>query len=70
MVLNNKLIYGFWFWNDFSSFGCDRVYTYPKKDFKIKFGLPSNNTFGVDPRFNQELKKYIKKRFPQHDLVD
>ncbi|MWB96346.1 hypothetical protein GON26_18440 [Flavobacterium sp. GA093] len=65
MVLNKKVIYGFWFWNIFSSFGCDRVYTYPEKDFKIKFGLPLKNTFGTDPRYNRELEKYILNRFPQ-----
>lgn len=66
LVLNKKVIYGFWFWNKFSSFGCDRVYTYPQKDFKIKFGLPLKNTFGVDPRYNKELEKYILNRFPQN----
>lgn len=65
MALNGKIVYGFWFWNKFSSFGCDRVYSYPQNDFKIKFGLPVNNTFGVDPRFNQELKEYIINRHPQ-----
>lgn len=60
MVLNGKPIYGFWFWNLFSSFGCDRVYAYPQKDFEIKFGLPSDNVFGKDPRFNSELKKYLE----------
>ena len=62
MVLNGKSIYGFWFWNLASSFGCDRVYTYPKLDFEIKFGLPSDKGFGSDPRFNDELKKYLDKR--------
>jgi hypothetical protein len=59
MVLNEQIIYGFWFWNEFSSFGCDRVYTFPRLDFKIKFGLPQSNTFGNDPRFDKRLKKYI-----------
>lgn len=59
MVLNEKPIYGFWFWNMVSSFGCDRVFTYPKMDFKIKFGLPDNNTFGEDPRFDDGLKNYL-----------
>ena len=60
MVLNGKIIYGFWFWNEVSSFGCDRVYTYPGLDFKIKFGLPQSNTFGNDPRFDERLEKYIE----------
>jgi len=62
MVLNKKPIYGFWFWNMVSSFGCDRVFTYPKMDFKIKFGLPDNNTFGEDPRFNSVLKDYLDEK--------
>ena len=58
LTLNGEIIYGFWLWNYASSFGCDRVYTYPKIDFKIKFGLPQNNTFGNDPRFDERLKEY------------
>ncbi len=58
LTLNGEIIYGLWLWNDISSFGCDRVYTCPKLNFKIKFGLPQNNTFGNDPRFDQRLKKY------------
>lgn len=65
MVLNKKRIYGFWFWNKFSSFGCDRVYTYPETDFKIKFGLPEDYTFGKDPRFNELLQKYILEKYKQ-----
>lgn len=53
LTLNGEIIYGFWLWNDVSSFGCDRVYAYPKLDFKIKFGLPKNNSFGSDPRFDE-----------------
>ncbi|BDD03909.1 hypothetical protein [Aureibacter tunicatorum] len=62
MLLNGEIIYGFWFWNIISSFGCDRVYSYPTLDFKIKFGLPESNTFGEDPRFDQRLEKYINKK--------
>jgi len=62
MVLNGKPIYGFWFWNIASSFGCDRVYTYPQLGFEIKFGLPNDNTFGNDPRFDSELKQHLNKR--------
>ena len=61
MVLNGEIIYGFWFWNRFSSFGCDRVYTYPKTDFKLKFGLPNSSTFGADPRFDKRLLDYINR---------
>jgi len=58
LTLNGQIIYGLWLWNEVSSFGCDRVYTYPKLNFKIKFGLPQNNTFGKDPRFDKRLKEY------------
>lgn len=58
LTLDGEIIYGFWLWNNISSFGCDRVYSYPKIDFKINFGLPQNNTFGTDPRFDERLKKY------------
>lgn len=66
MVLNNKRIYGFWFWDIYSSFGCDRVYTVPKMDFKIEFGLPTDHTFGQDPRFNKLLEKYVKDKYTQY----
>ncbi|SNR92297.1 hypothetical protein [Flavobacterium sp. ov086] len=65
MVLNNKRIYGFWFWNMFSSIGCDQIYTYPKIDFKIKFGLPTNYAIGEDLRFNRLLEQYVKTRYKQ-----
>src|SRR5690606_4377606 len=45
MVLNGEIIYSFWLWNVFSSFGCDRVWTYPALDFKLAFGLPQDNTY-------------------------
>ncbi len=60
MVLNGKPIYGFWFWNIFSSFSCDRVYTYPAFGFKIEFGLPNDYKKGEDPRYNEELFEYLK----------
>ncbi|MBS7255332.1 hypothetical protein [Flavobacterium branchiicola] len=66
MVLNKKRIYGFWFWNLFSSFSCDRVYTYPDKDFKIKFGLPEKYAFGKDPRFDKLLEKYVVEKYKQN----
>jgi len=61
MVLNGNPIYGFWFWNLRSSFGCDRVFTYPKLDFRIKFGLPATNTNGKDPRYNYLILEHILK---------
>jgi hypothetical protein len=57
-TLNSEIIYGFWFWNKYSSFGCDRVYTNPKFDFKLKFGLPESSQFGNDPRFDIRLEEY------------
>lgn len=62
MVLNGEIVYGFWFWNIVSSFGCDRVYTYPTLDFKIRFGLPQSNTFGNDPRFDERLENYLTNK--------
>ena len=59
ITLNEKIIYYLWFWNIDSSFGYDRVYTFPTVDFKISFGLPKNNHFGNDPRFDEMLKNYI-----------
>ena len=57
--LNRKAVYGAWFWNMFSSFGCDRIYTYPSENVKeneidLKFGL---GTFkcGTDSRKDEEL---------------
>ncbi|ANQ51689.1 hypothetical protein MY04_4351 [Flammeovirga sp. MY04] len=60
MVLDGEIIYGFWFWDKYSSFGCDRVYTYPNINFKIKFGLPPTNAFGEDPRFDERLEDYLE----------
>ena len=62
MVLNGEPIYGFWFWNYISSFGCDRVFTYPTHDFKIKFGLPNDNKYGQDPRFDNRIREYLKEK--------
>lgn len=62
LTLNGEIIYGFWLWNSVSSFGCDRVFSYPKLDFKLKFGLPNTNTFGIDPRFDERLKKYSESK--------
>ena len=62
LTLNGEIIYTFWFWNSVSSQGCDRVYTFPKMDFSLKFGLPSSFTFGTDPRFNNKLKQFLKSK--------
>jgi hypothetical protein len=59
MVLNGEIIYEFWFWNEFSSFGCDRVYTYPRLEFKLNCGIPESYFFGNDPRFDERLKNYV-----------
>lgn len=59
-VISGEPIYGFWLWKPISSFGCDRVYSYPGYDFKLQFGLPKSNTFGIDPRFDDRIKEYLK----------
>jgi len=56
LTLNGEIIYGFWFWNVLSSFVCDRVYTYPRMDFKLEFGLPYESSYGEDPRYDDRLK--------------
>jgi hypothetical protein len=61
MVVDSKPIYGFWFWNEFSSLGCDYVFTYPTMDFKIGFGLPTGHAKGNDPRFDTRLKESLTK---------
>lgn len=60
--IDNEPIYGFWFWNIVSSFGCDWVCTYPVNlGFKLQFGLPTGNTKGIDPRFDKRIEDYIIK---------
>jgi len=61
-TLNGEILYVLWLWNLKSSFGCDRVYTYPKLDFALKFGLPEDFKFGEDPRYNEKLKEYLDKK--------
>lgn len=61
-TINREIIYVFWFWNEISSFGCDRIFTYPKLDFEIKFGLPNSFKFGNDIRFDKRLKAYLKEK--------
>lgn len=59
ITINKDPIYGLWFWNAVSSFGCDWICTFPKLDFKISFGLPFKNTISEDPRFDLRLKDYL-----------
>ena len=61
MVVDGQPIYGFWLWNSSSSFGCDRVFTYPMQDFKLKFGLPDGHSKGEDPRYNSSLQQCLTK---------
>ena len=61
LVLNNEPIYGFWLWTLESSFGCDYVYTYPKEDFRIHYGLPKKYARGTDPRFDSRIEMYLNK---------
>jgi hypothetical protein len=59
ITIDKEPIYGLWFWNIISSFGCDWVSTYPKLDFKINYGLPKTNEKRQDPRFDSRLRDYI-----------
>jgi hypothetical protein len=59
IVVDGKPIYGFWQWNEVSSFGCDRVYTYPMLDFKLEFGWPEGETKEDDPRFDSRIKESL-----------
>ena len=59
--INGKNIYAGWFWNIFSSFGCDRIYNYPtenvtekENELDLKFGL-GNFKCGTDPRKDKNL---------------
>jgi hypothetical protein len=65
ITLNGEKIYSLWFWNAISSSGCDRVFTFPTIDFKIKFGLPRTFSFGTDPRFNEKLRQYVISKYNQ-----
>ena len=60
ITINKEVIYGFWFWNEISSFGCDYVYTFPKSEFKIFFHKPFNGGISEDPRFDYRLKTHIE----------
>jgi hypothetical protein len=60
--LNGKNVYGGWFWNLFSSFSCDRIYTYPNLDknneLDLKFGL-GDFKCGKDIRKDESLIRKI-----------
>jgi hypothetical protein len=60
ITVNKEVVYGFWFWNVLSSFGCDYVYTFPRMGFKITFHKPFNGGISEDPRFDDKLKTYIE----------
>jgi hypothetical protein len=66
VVLDGIPIYGFWFWNIVSSFGCDWVYTYPMDNLELKFGLPNGFGKGMDPRLNSTLGKYATKEMSKN----
>jgi len=59
--IDSEPIYGFWLWNVVSSFVCDWVYAYPELGFKIEFGLPTGNSKGTDPRYNDKIEKFLIK---------
>ena len=61
VVLDGIPIYGFWFWNIVSSFGCDWVYTYARDNLELKFGLPNGFGKGMDPRRSRTLGDYVIK---------
>ena len=69
IVLNGKPIYSFMFFPIGSSVACDRPFTHlniDKKEFYIHFGVGKGKNefrYGEDPRFDENLKKYIDNRF-------
>jgi len=57
LKLNGHNIYGGWFWNKVSSFGCDRVWTWKdmvSDELNLIFGVGGFKC-GQDPRVNKEL---------------
>ncbi|KAA3639915.1 MAG: hypothetical protein DWQ02_02870 [Bacteroidetes bacterium] len=57
LKLNQKIIYGGWFWNRFSSIGCDRIWTWQHPDeneLKLRFGLGGFKC-GTDSRIDKRL---------------
>ncbi|HHS95836.1 MAG TPA: hypothetical protein ENJ45_04535 [Phaeodactylibacter sp.] len=59
-VLEGEPVYAFWMWSKRSSYGCDRVYTYPRTDFMLGFGLPKGFEYGEDPRYDERLERYVR----------
>jgi hypothetical protein len=63
-AIDGKPVYSFWFWNYFSSHGCDRVYTTLLGDqLELEFG--HIEPYGSDPRFNEELERYVNNKLRQ-----
>lgn len=60
--LDGKNIYGGWLWNIFSSFSCDRIYSYPginkDNELDLEFGL-GDFTCGKDIRKDESLIRKI-----------
>lgn len=57
LKINGNDVYGGWFWNKFSSHGCDRVWTWQnprEKSLNLKFGLVGFKC-GKDPRTDESL---------------
>ncbi len=57
LKLNGKNIYAGWFWNMYSSFGCDRVWTWQnptENELNLAFGLGGFKC-GEDPRTDEKL---------------
>ncbi len=57
LTLNGKNIYAGWFWNMYSSFGCDRIWTWQnpiEKELNLTFGLGGIKC-GEDPRTDEKL---------------
>lgn len=69
IVLNGKPMYSLIIFPIGSSVACDRPYVHlstRKATFYIHFGAGVGKNelrFGDDPRFNEELKKYVLSRF-------
>ena len=57
LTLNGKNIYPGWFWNIYSSFGCDRVWTWQnptENELNLAFGIGGFKC-GEDPKKNEKL---------------
>ena len=59
-AINKKPIYGFWLWQYYSSFVCDRAFAYVYSDSNIlTIRFRKEYTKGEDPRYNDELRVYL-----------